>query len=110
MENALEHGLEEKERGGLLCVVFEVKEENLKIRVEDNGDNASEEKIAFMKRMLEEGVDPDGEITGMINIHRRLFLWSGGKAGLEIGRSTLGGVCITIYMEGVIKNGSSADR
>ncbi len=30
LENALEHGLEEKERGGLLCVVFEVKEENLK--------------------------------------------------------------------------------
>ena len=109
LENALEHGLEEKESGGLLRVVFEVEEENLKIRVEDNGDNASEEKIAFMKRMLEEGVDPDGEITGMINIHRRLCLWSGGKAGLETGRSSLGGVCITVYVKGVIKNGSSAD-
>ena len=36
------------------------------------------------------------EITGMMNIHRRLVLVYGSESGLQIGRSEMGGLCVTL--------------
>lgn len=94
LENSFEHGLEDKVQGGLLKVIFVPQKDELKILVEDNGEEAEEQDIRKMQASLEE--QELDEITGLVNIHRRLKVYFRGRAGLFIERSSLGGVSITI--------------
>lgn len=94
LENAFGHGLEDKVSDGILRVGFQREENLFFICVEDNGEGIGDEVIADMRESLEEA-NPD-EITGMINIHRRLNTCFHGNGGLWIARSSLNGVAITI--------------
>lgn len=96
LENAFEYGLENKMSGGLLRVRFEETESEFLIYVEDNGEEASDEKLAEMERMLENGKME--EVTGICNIHRRLQIYFQKRGGLRVRRSSLGGVCMMIFI------------
>lgn len=109
MENALEYGLGDKEENGLLVVSYEEKDGHFYIRMEDNG-SVTEEVLEKMRASMKKGANENGEVTGMINIHRRLQLYYSGKAGLEVERSAFGGTCVTICLEGEEKDVQSADR
>lgn len=98
LENSFEHGLEEKEQDGRLEVSFEETPDTFSIHVEDNGDMAAAELIEQMQDSLS-GSD-DEEITGIINIHKRLGIHFAGRAGLHVKRSRLGGVCVSIWLKG----------
>ena len=100
LENALEHGLGDKEEDGILRVSYEIFSDGFSVAVEDNGDNTTDKTLETMRKALEEGKDDDGEITGIINIHRRLKLYFDGQAGLTISRGQLGGACVTIWIRG----------
>jgi two-component system sensor histidine kinase YesM len=104
LENALDHGLGEMEEGGLLQVRYEVLEDGFSIAVEDNGEETTDEMIEDMKKNLEKGEDQNGEITGILNIHRRLQLYFKGQAGLRIERGKSGGICVRILIRGIKKN------
>lgn len=97
LENAFGHGLENKESGGILRVRFEEKAGKLWIIVEDNGEEAGDADIERMNCTLEEQ-KPD-EVTGIVNIHRRLKAYFHQKAGLHIVRSPLGGIAAIIEIE-----------
>lgn len=92
LENAYEHGLENKMAGGIVKMSFSSTDELLQITVEDNGDDLSDRQIEIiaMELKLEEHV----ETTGMLNVHRRLQLKFGKKYGLSVSRSSLGGLCV----------------
>ena len=109
LENALEYGLGDKEENGLLAVSYEEKDGRFYIHLEDNG-SVTEEVLEKMRESLQRGSNEKGEVTGMINIHRRLQLYYGGMAGLEIKRSVFGGTCVTICLEGEGKDVPFADR
>lgn len=94
LENAFGHGLENKVSDGILRVSFYRRENRFFICVEDNGEGTGEEALADMQASLEKA-NPD-EVTGMINIHRRLNTYFHGNGGLEIKRSVLGGAAIII--------------
>jgi len=94
LENAFGHGLENKVSDGILQVCFQVQDNGIRILVEDNGEDARDEDIRKMQESLD-GQDAE-EVTGIVNIHRRLKIYFRGQAGLKIGRSGLGGVAITI--------------
>lgn len=96
LENVFEHGLYNKIEHGLVRVSFTEEGENLLIVVEDNGEELSDGDIDWMRGLLSK--DDDGEITGVINIHKRLKYYFKGKGGLEIDRSSLGGLKITICL------------
>lgn len=96
LENSFEHGLEDKESDGIMQVRFETLEDKLFIHVEDNGNEATDDVIRKMQESLEEGISE--EITGIINIHKRLQIYFKNQAGLKVSRSTLGGACVTIWM------------
>lgn len=98
LENVLQHGLEDKESGGVLHVGYRKKDRGLEVFVEDNGDNLSDIKLEKMQHALVCGRNDAGEVTGIINIHRRLQLYSGGKSGLRLERSGLGGLLVIIYL------------
>lgn len=96
IENAFEHSLEKKARDGLIAVRFERDAEEVRIIVEDNGDRLTDEDLARMTRSLSQA-DEFGEITGMVNIHRRIQMTLGG-GGLSVARSGLGGLQATLRL------------
>lgn len=96
LENAFKYGLEDKVADGLLRVTFAKRNEDLSICVEDNGETVSDEDILKMQNSLKN--EKPEEITGIMNIHRRLKIYYKEKSGLTIVRSQLGGVAVTIVI------------
>lgn len=98
LENSFGHGLEDKVHNGKMKVSFEEAGDTFFIHVEDNGEMADDAVIARMQKSLD-GED-NGEITGIINIHKRLGIYFEYRAGLRVTRSRLGGICMTIWIQG----------
>lgn len=96
LENAFEHGLENRISDGLLRISFSENSQEFRITVEDNGEEASDSDIEQMRKSLSE--TEQEEVTGIVNIHRRLQFYFKNKAGLSIVRSQLGGVAVSIWI------------
>ncbi|RED85240.1 MULTISPECIES: sensor histidine kinase [Cohnella] len=96
VENAYEHGLGEVVREGRLSIRFAVEADKLIFSVEDNGAGLTQERLAELNGALHRS--DEGETTGLINIHRRLKLKYGERGGLEIGRGSMGGARVRIYI------------
>ena len=91
LENAFEHGLNNVEKGGVLRVWYERKEEKLYIHVQDNGVGMTAAELETLKesfRQTEETIE-----NGICNIDRRLKIKFGEEYGIEIsaeeGRGTV---------------------
>lgn len=97
LENAFEHGLKNKIKDGQLWVHFQESPAEYRVLVEDNGDEVTDVQLARMENFL--GEEESEEITGIVNIHRRLQIYYHSQAGLRIGRSELGGICITVFIK-----------
>lgn len=112
LENAFEHGLKSSEKGGLLKVSFNIVSENdsvcyteraeknesvsvLHIIVEDNGSDFDEGMASQLSERLDNPGE-DGEITALINIHRRLKLRFAPPSGLYIFKGPLGGMQVVL--------------
>ncbi|WP_168735849.1 sensor histidine kinase [Cohnella fermenti] len=96
VENAYEHALEDLAESGLLRIGFEREEGRLIVRVENSGE-MTDDTLSGMrtKLMAEEGAM---EITGMLNVHRRLRLFFGERSGLRLSRSPLGGLRVELLI------------
>ena len=95
IENAFEHGIGKRSIDGLIALKYETGKELLKIIIEDNGDELTDKELEILKDELESSGD-DIEITGIINIHRRIRLIYGEQSGVTVSRSPLGGLRVTI--------------
>ncbi|MNO75009.1 Sensor histidine kinase YehU [compost metagenome] len=93
IENAFNHGLEQRPADGILRVYFQHTADELFMIVEDNGSELSEEQLADLNRSFSGN---DMETTGLVNIHLRIKLKFGGGSGLLLERSELGGLKATI--------------
>ena len=95
LENAFKYALENKEEDGLLHVYY-LKEAGMRyILVEDNGD-ISDEAINEMNRKF--SIEYQGEITGIINVDRRLKSYYKCDTGLSVQRGELGWVLVKILI------------
>lgn len=94
LENAFKYGLENKTEQGLLRMRFVRGGGCMEIIVEDNGDEAADAVLKAMQDSLND--TGGGEVTGIVNIHRRLQIYFGGSAGVTVGRSGLGGAAVTL--------------
>ena len=94
LENAFEHGLEDKVQDGKLWVHFAESGGEYQVLVEDNGE-VPDEKLEEMKEGLGK---VKAQSSGIYNINRRLRLFYHNRAGLKVGRSVLGGVCMAIFI------------
>lgn len=102
IENAYKYGLADKVQDGLLRVRFDADREMLRIYIEDNGENLSPNALASLKQSLRKAQSGDSlEITGILNICKRLDIFSNGQGSLYADRSPLGGlsICITLAKE-----------
>jgi two-component system sensor histidine kinase YesM len=102
IENAFEHGLKNKEKNGMLTVTFEGHGDSLAIIVEDNGDELKDDEIErlniLVNRTDDEFAADSAEITGLVNIHRRIAYRMGKGTGLGFTRGESGGLKVTMTL------------
>lgn len=98
IENAYEHSLEKNTTTGLLRVEFRMESSYAEIIVEDNGQELLTEDIEKLQFLLQSESKTD-DITGLMNIHRRLVLTFGGESGLFLSRSELQGLKVVIRIQ-----------
>jgi two-component system sensor histidine kinase YesM len=106
IENAFNYGLENKVSDGYLSVSFLMTDNHLDIMIEDNGEEASDEKIKMINQNLIEvssGYDIR-EMTGILNIFKRLQILSKNRSTLTVTRSRLGGMNVNISLWNEQKN------
>ena len=110
LENAFQYGLKNKICDGLIRVRFLSKEHALFMIIEDNGEELSDELLTTLQKKLQDSAHSSAgvEMSGILNIQRRLHIFSNDRDTLEISRSLLGGLCatITLHMESDDYSGS----
>ncbi|WP_084821956.1 sensor histidine kinase [Bacillus sp. SA1-12] len=84
VENAVIHGLEDREDGGMILIKTKVIAEFLTVTVEDNGSGMKEERLNEIIHMLAEHHEGNGNRIGLLNVHNRLQLTYGKQSGLMI--------------------------
>jgi two-component system, sensor histidine kinase YesM len=94
IENAFKYGLEDKKRNGIIDIRFMKSANILQIIIQDNGNGLTQEELSNIDTTLSEGYE--GEMTAIINIHRRLRLKFGPMGGLKISKGEMGGLKIII--------------
>lgn len=102
IENAFNYGLINKEENGILKLCFYTQSPHqLTISIEDNGEDLSKDRLCALARSLEHVTlsSSDTEMTGLLNINRRLLIYSNGKDRMNVSRSILGGLQVTITLE-----------
>ncbi len=97
IENAYNHSLEKRSKGGWLNVGMDVYGENFVISVEDNGQQLTPDKLEEMRNRLQ-SYDEPAESTGMLNVHRRLKIKYGETGGLCLSTGERGGLKVEIVI------------
>jgi len=116
VENAFNYGLENKVKNGLLKVCFLPVQNDLVITVEENGESLTDETLEKIQASFSApGFDGlTSEITGLLNIFKRLQIFFKRDDVLSVSRSPLGGMCVRVslyQMESeVLTNVSLVDR
>lgn len=95
LENAYKYGLESKLEDGCIAIRFRQEEGCIRIAVEDNGEELTDERLEELRRQLAEH-SPERESTGLLNVHRRLQLMYGDRSGLAVSRGGWGGMHILL--------------
>jgi two-component system sensor histidine kinase YesM len=97
IENAYNHGLEQKAKDGWVKVAAHWSAEQLVIVVEDNGGEMTEDKLNQLQ-MLVRSSDDMVESTGLVNVHRRLQIKYGAPGGLRLGIGTEQGLKVELII------------
>ena len=91
VENAIFHGLDEIEEGGIITIKTTRSVDDLYITVTDNGIGFSEKALQNLTRRLGEEItfisnSPSGtsDNIGVINIHNKIRLYEGNDYGISI--------------------------
>lgn len=103
-ENAYKYAFADKDSGGIFRVGYAVSGNELSITLEDNGD-ISDRQIAEIARSLTDAA----ETSGIVNVSRRLQHYADGYGRVEVTRSSLGGLCVTLRLN-IGKRGDADDN
>lgn len=101
VENALLHGLEEIEEGGLITVQINRcgKSEDIRITITDNGCGMDEEQLTALRHDIEEKNPEKKESIGLYNINQRIKLCYGEQYGMEIQSVIQKGTSVSILIK-----------
>ncbi|AEI42761.1 sensor histidine kinase [Paenibacillus mucilaginosus] len=84
VENAVVHGLEDVEEGGIVIIGTRVESDRVVITVEDNGCGIPEGKWREIEHSFQDMEDADEHRIGLRNVHQRLILTYGEGFGLKL--------------------------
>lgn len=98
LENAFKYAYETVCESMRLYLHFEVQSPyQFQILVENSG-NVSDDTVKMIREKLA-NTDPRMETTALVNIHRRLKIYFQPSSGLEVERSSLGGLLIRMKIQ-----------
>lgn len=98
VENAFVHGLEKKIGGGHIQLNVKKQDEQLLIKVSDNGMGMSKERLHRIKQSLQNHVQNiDGSI-GLANVNQRIHLFYGGDYGIQVNSQEGEGTQVEIHL------------
>lgn len=83
VENAIYHGLREKENGGFIRIKTYEEDKMVFIEIEDNGQGIDEETLSIIRAGFKDEVIGDSNL-GIRNVYHRLRLMFGEKADVSI--------------------------
>ncbi|MWC30232.1 sensor histidine kinase [Paenibacillus sp. MMS18-CY102] len=95
IENAFEHGFQQKLRSGLIRIHGLINAEEYCIMIDDDGAGIPEEKYDEINQTLNNPIE-ENVGCGLWNVNQRIKMHYGEGSGLELGPSPLGGVRVTI--------------
>lgn len=102
VENAVVHGVEDKEDGVDVDVQIWNEDGGVHVRVRDNGMGMTPERLAEVMATITGAEEPERNRIGLRNVHQRLVLSYGEEHGLNI--SSVSGVGTEITFTIPIKN------
>ncbi|MCM3585627.1 sensor histidine kinase [Mesobacillus maritimus] len=82
VENAIKHGFKDKENNCIIKISIKRQEEHIQIKVEDNGQGMSEERVQQIGTALVQSEKGTG--LALYNVNRRLIMTFGEDAALAI--------------------------
>jgi two-component system sensor histidine kinase YesM len=98
VENAVIHGLENKEEKGLISIVVTHDTEFLHILVKDDGMGIEPRKLRALEATLVNPADKIEKHIGIKNVHQRIRLYYGEDYGLKINSQLNQGTKVEIFL------------
>ncbi len=103
IENAIYHGIELMEEQGDIAIRITAEEENLFIRISDNGLGMDELQLLKVRSGLEDWRNNDTRSIGLRNVNERIKLKFGDTYGLVISSRKNEGTTVTVMLPLLIK-------
>lgn len=106
MENAIEHGIDRGAKSSALRLTYQQLEKGVAVVIEDSGNGLTDQAIEALQRRLDAPSGPENA-TGLFNVHRRLQLRYGSRAGVWVARSALGGLRVEVRITPLPEEGDN---
>lgn len=95
VENAIVHGFENYESGGLIIIKACIENNNIVFTVEDNGCGGD---VEYVRSLLNKTPENEDSGYGLYNVQKRIRLYYGNDYGIEVYRSDSGGMKFKIII------------
>lgn len=103
VENTIIHGFDQKKDSGKITIYGEIVPNGCKVIIEDDGIGMSSQEIDQLTSRLDQRMGLEEMGQGLSNIHQRIVHKFGPNSGLKFSKSTLGGLCVTVYLMDIDK-------
>jgi two-component system sensor histidine kinase YesM len=99
VENAILHGLEETEKGGLISIEVTAKDDELLIiNIYDNGLGMAEEEVITLTDSFKQRKKQSASNIGLYNINQRIRLFYGDAYGMTIKSQPYEGTLVSLTL------------
>lgn len=96
IENAIEHGIEERENAKHIFVkAYRLESGSIRFEISDDGDGMSQEAIGQLTERLQKKQRGENESVGLWNVNQRLINYYDESARLKFGKSIWGGLSVS---------------
>ncbi|OMF38750.1 hypothetical protein BK133_00650 [Paenibacillus sp. FSL H8-0548] len=109
VENAIIHGIEQKEEAGIIKIKGVALPDSFMIVFDDDGVGMSEQELGELRESINTPGEAEGS-CGMRNVHQRLIHKYEGRSGLELEHSPAGGLRVIVRWEEEVEHVRSIDR
>lgn len=103
IENAILHGFRGKTQNASIEIISYKQEDNIIIKVKDNGKGIDSETLAILKQSLNEGTKINNKYIGLHNVNERIKLAFGEDYGIdiksELDQYTIVEICIPVIKD-----------
>ena len=104
VENAITHGFQDIDTGGVLRVDIKKYADSVRVRITDNGCGISKERLLELNQRFEQTTEhpldyiDQYKSLGLLNVYLRLRLRYGSRCTMKIFSKERRGTCISIWI------------